>query len=93
MKLRLFSIYDMLAGVYLTPFPARSDVDATRQISASFDNPQMRDTPVFRNPDHFALYEVGSFDDETGFVASQTPIIVSSVAALMPPRDGAQFSS
>ena len=82
MMLRLFSIYDRKMCVYLTPFPARGEVDATRQISASFSNPQMRETPVVSHPEDFDLVHVGLFDDESGEIERVKPALVTNLAPL-----------
>lgn len=69
MKMGLFSIHDAVAGVFMSPFVARSRVDAVRQILASKDSPEVKATPVGSKPYDFSLYEIASFDDESGVVA------------------------
>lgn len=73
MRVQLYSIFDRKARVYLAPFVSRSETDAIRQISASFRDPQMRDTPVGQHPEDFSLTRVGAFDDETGQIEALTP--------------------
>lgn len=85
MRMLMFSIFDCRAMVYLVPFPARSDVDATRQIAASFDNPQMRETPIMKHPQDFRLMRLGAFDDETGAISPENPVLIAEIAALAPP--------
>lgn len=70
MILQLFSIYDSKMHCYLSPFPSRAKVEAVRQIKASFESPQMRETPIFQNPEDFELHHIGEFDDETGLLVS-----------------------
>lgn len=82
MMLRLYSIFDRKMAVYLTPFPARGDVDATRQISTSFGSSQMRETPVFTHPADFDLVHVGMFDDESGNIERVSPTIITNLAPL-----------
>ena len=84
MRMILFSIYDKRAKVFLVPFPARSEIDAQRQIRASFDSPQMRDTPIAKHPDDFALMVLGTFDDESGVLTCQNPERVSEITSLIP---------
>lgn len=74
--LRMFSVFDRKMKIFLTPFPARSEVDACRQIKSSFDNPDIRSTPVGQHPDDFDLVEVGSFDDESGEIISDRSVTV-----------------
>lgn len=80
MKLRLFSIFDRKMNVFLTPFPARGEVDACRQISASFSDASMKQTPVGQNPQDFDLIEVGVFDDESGDITKVMPLVIGNVA-------------
>lgn len=94
MKFILFSILDGKAGVFLQPFVARSDVDAKRQLSAAFKDPQFMQTPAGAYPQDFALYELGQFDDEFGTIsASPKPTRVCELSALKPADSPAQFSS
>lgn len=84
MKVQLFSVYDRKASIYMAPFVARSTIDATRQIVASFKDPQMASTPVGQNPEDFELYHVGTFDDEAGIVSDSgfRPALVAPLLAL-----------
>ena len=82
MKLRLFSIKDRLMGVFLTPFPARADVEAIRQVQASFADPAMRQTPVVTSPQDYDLFYLGEFDDETGSLSSFTPVLLKNLRDL-----------
>lgn len=84
MKLKLFSIRDAKAGVFLAPFPARSSVEAERQVSASFDNPAMQDTPIFKHPADFQLFVVADFDDETGVILPADPLQIATIESLIP---------
>lgn len=73
MKVGLFSIHDSVAGVFLSPFVARAEVDAVRQIAASKADPNIVSTPVGTNPKDFILYELGSLDDESGQISTVFP--------------------
>lgn len=89
MKVQLFSVYDRKASIYMSPFVARSTIDATRQIAASFREPQMRETPVGQHPEDFDLFHVGSFDDETGDIVSfQKAALVAPILSLVPKAEG-----
>lgn len=84
MKFQLFSIFDLKSKVFLAPFVARTEVDARRQIASSMRDPQMRETPVGQHPEDFALYHLGDFDDEAGFVSGlNIPSLVATVSALI----------
>lgn len=85
MKMRLFSIRDRMMGVYLSPFPARADVEAVRQVTAAFSDPNMRQTPIVSSPRDYDLCELGEFDDETGLLRSlDNPKILKNLGDLAP---------
>jgi hypothetical protein len=72
MKWGVFSLYDVKARAYSTPFflqnvdmAKRSLVDAMTYESAS---------PLSRHPEDFMLYEMGEFDDVSGVFEMPTPI-------------------
>lgn len=90
MKVHLFSIFDTKSRIFLAPFVARSQVDATRQIAASFRDPNMRETPVGQHPEDFELFLVGFFDDETGDLAVSSKTFVANVGNL---RDDSRGST
>ena len=78
MKFNLYSIYDRKMGIYLSPFPGRGHVDATRSIVSGM--PQMKDTPVGQNPQDFDLTFIGCFNDDNGEISRCTPEVLGSVS-------------
>lgn len=66
MKLNLYSVHDVKLGVYITPFAARGDVDALRQISSAMKDPQLAGAAMVQTPSDFTLCHVATFDDESG---------------------------
>lgn len=82
MRMLMFSIFDVKAQIYLVPFPARSEIDAQRQISSSFENPQMKETPIAKHPGDFRLMLLGSYDDETGLMTCESPRFVAEIRDL-----------
>jgi len=70
MKIRLYSIHDRLLKAYLSPFAARADVEAVRQLRASMQDPQMAKSGLVTTPQDYDLYYVGTFDDETGLITA-----------------------
>nr|QJB20711.1 MAG: nonstructural protein [Microvirus sp.]DAM31247.1 MAG TPA: DNA binding protein [Microviridae sp.] len=84
MKFNLYSIRDSKAGLHLAPWPARSDADAQRSITASMSDPLIRETPIFQNPGDFSLCVLGVFDDETGSIEPFPPRQIAPILALIP---------
>lgn len=85
MKLRLYSMFDRKMGVYLTPFPARGDVDAVRNVKTSSLHPDMKNTPVGEHPADFDLVYIGDFDDESGDISRVPPLTIGNVAQICAP--------
>lgn len=88
MRIRLYSVKDRLLGVYLSPFPARADLEARRQIMNSMRDPAMANQPLVTNPADYELYYLATLDDETGSVfpeahaAGPVPTLLCNCAAL-----------
>jgi hypothetical protein len=78
-KLNLYSIYDRKMNVYLAPFPARGDVDATRNVSASMGDASMKQTPVGLHPEDFDLCKIGTFDDDSGEIERCHPLVLGNI--------------
>lgn len=85
MKLKLYSMFDRKMNVYLTPFPARGDVDALRNVKTSSLHPEMKNTPVGEHPEDFDLVCIGEFDDESGSISSVLPMFIGNVAQICAP--------
>lgn len=67
--MKLFSVYDAKAEQYSVPFSERTHESARRSFVVAVRD---KETPVGRFPADYALFVVGSFDEETGVV---TPAI------------------
>lgn len=89
MRLRFYSVFDRLMGIYIAPFVARADVEACRQLKASLEDPQMAKSAIVQSPRDYTLYYVGTFNDETGEVSVEeqasgpAPALVVSVERLL----------
>lgn len=88
MRIRLYSIKDRLLNVYLSPFAARADIEAIRQIRASLDNPQLATTGLVQSPSDYDLCYLATMEDETGEVfpeqhsSGPAPAVVMNVATI-----------
>ena len=61
--LSTFSIYDAKSGLFSTPQYCVNQAVAIRQFVEICSNPE---TLLFKNPEDFFLYFLGTFDEETG---------------------------
>lgn len=93
MKFKMFSVFDLAAGVFLQPFLARSDADAKRNITAGFDDPQFLQSPAGRYPSEFKLFSLATFDDDTGILEAYTPSFVATLSDLRPLPPSSTVSS
>lgn len=69
MKHKAFSAHDSKIGVYHPPFFMQHTGQALRAWDELCNDPK---TQFNRHPSDFQLYEVGTFDDETGRLDAHT---------------------
>lgn len=79
MHIKAYSIHDVCADAYGTPFFAMSDPVAARSFLALSDDPQ---STLYQAPSDYTLYRIGYFDDSTGTIMSEpTPVFVVRASA------------
>lgn len=78
MKRFYFVVLDSAAATYATPFLAVSVGAATRTFG---DEVRRKDSLLNAHPEHFSLYRVGTWDDDTG-VISPEPVPVFLLKAV-----------
>ncbi len=66
----VYSIYDQAAGVFCAPTIDISDASAVRGFQQALAN---SGSIMNFKPDDFDLYQVGTFDVETGYLDSLVP--------------------
>lgn len=80
MKFKVFSIYDAKAKAFQTPFYM---VELGQALRAFEDLCKDTDTLVYRHPEDFQLYEIGSYDDSNAKHESYIPLELVSTATEM----------
>jgi hypothetical protein len=70
-KLKLYAVHDTKAGTYMMPFPMLTDQLALRSFQQGCLDPQ---TPMAQYPLDHSIFRIGTYDDETGILESETPI-------------------
>lgn len=80
MKLHAYCVYDRKALVYNAPFFAVSDGSAARSFS---DLANDKSTTVGRHPNDYVLFRVGSFDDASGQLLSDTAVHIADANAFV----------
>ena len=91
MILKVYSVFDSKSGAFMQPFFARADGEAIRMVQNSmYDANSM----LTRNPEDFALWHLGSFNDSDGALvpsARHMTDVSSLRVANVAPVDGADF--
>lgn len=72
MILKVFSVYDTKTKSYSNPFYSPTPDSAIRAFVDITNNPK---SDVNRHPSDYILHQIGEFDDSTGLLTPQTPVI------------------
>ena len=75
MKTKVYSIYDRTAQVFNTPFFQHNDGMAIRAFQ---DNVNSQDSVINKHPEQFSLHCLGEYDDQTGTITTQEPVLLTS---------------
>ena len=77
MLVKMFSVYDSKAQVYTPPFYFKAVGEAVRAFQDSVNTPGHQ---FNKWPGDFTLFQIGAYDDETGFVTQDQAHINLGVA-------------
>ena len=66
----MFTVQDTCSGIHDRPWIARSEAEAIRAFG---DIAVSADHPIGQHPEHYHLYRIASFDDNTGKVEACVP--------------------
>ena len=80
MLLLMYSVHDSVSGVYDRPFVARAEGDAVRSFG---DIANDKEHPIGKHPEHFSLFHVGTWNDNSGKVDPTPPTHVVSAIDLV----------
>ncbi len=69
----VFTVHDSCSGVYDRPFIGRSEGDAIRSFG---DIAMDAEHPIGKHPEHFSLFRLGTYDDNSGKLEPCAPIHV-----------------
>lgn len=80
--MKMFTVYDKEAKIYTPPFNAPTETHAMRTFRMQVNH---KDTSNMLNfaPEHFTLYKVGEFNDQTGEINTHTPMIICEAIAVI----------
>jgi len=93
-KLKVFTVYDSAVGAYMQPFFMQSAGQAIRAMS---DTLQSTEHQFSKHPADFTLFEIGTYDEETGKLFSLPAYInlgtcLELQARISPPSPAAPLS-
>jgi len=74
MVLKAFAILDLKTSTFARPFFMHNTGEAVRAIGDSCD--KGTESLLAKHPQDFVLYEIGSYDDATGLMQSNTKVTV-----------------
>lgn len=81
MVVKMYSAFDRNIGVWSFPFPALNRADAIRKVEVGASR---SDSPWFRWPQHFDLFEIGEFHDVEGdYVIEKSPEFVCKMTDVL----------
>jgi len=67
MIVKMFTVYDSKAELYLPPFYNQTTGQAVRAFG---DTCNQKDHPFNKHPEDYTLFELGTFDDNTAIIVS-----------------------
>jgi hypothetical protein len=78
----VFAVYDSASAVYDRPWVARSEGEAVRSFG---DIACDADHPIGKHPEHYKLYRLGTYDDNTGLLdpGDKGPVHVANAHELV----------
>lgn len=77
MKLLLVAVHDRAVDAYNRPFAVNTTGQAIRSFGDEVNNPQ---SPMNAHADDYALFELGTFDEQTGRITGHDIPIQLSLA-------------
>lgn len=81
MKHSVFAVRDTCMESFMVPMFFRNHGSAIRALTDAV-NKADGDNQFYQHPEHFQLYHLGEFDDETGLFSSFPPVFVCDCQSL-----------
>lgn len=65
MNLQMYSMHDAATGIFHKPIYQTTEKEALRTFSTTVNQPG---SPMFNFPEHYDMYYLGEYDDNTGLM-------------------------
>lgn len=82
MKHGVYAVRDTCVGAFLLPMVFQNNAGAVRALGDAVNRPE-KDNQFYQHPEHYQLYRVGDYDDETGMLESAVPEFVVDCQSLV----------
>lgn len=81
-KLKMFAVWDNAVGAYMQPYAVETRGLALRSFMDAAGG--SGDSPIQKHPEDFSLFELGTYDQETGRFENLTaPLNLGSASSLV----------
>jgi len=70
MIMQIFSIFDKKTAIYSKPFYCLTMAEAIRTFGDAVNEPE---SPFFKHPEDYDLWQIGRFEDITGIIDKMDP--------------------
>jgi len=77
-----FAVRDTCVGAYNLPMFFQNSAAAVRALGDAV-NRAKEDNAYYQHPEHYQLYHIGSFDDDSGIFSTLVPIFVVDCQSLV----------
>lgn len=79
---KAYAVRDTCAETFLMPMFFVNNASAVRALGDAVNRPK-DDNNFYQHPEHYQLYEIGSFDDNTGCFTPLVPVFVVDCQSLV----------
>ena len=76
----IYAIHDSAIKAYLNPLMVRAEGEAVRAFQQAVND---QTTQIAQHPEHFMLFELGTFDERRGEYKTHEPVFVIDALALV----------
>ncbi len=83
---RCYTIYDVKAEAYLLPFFQTKDGLAIRVVEEAVNDGKHQ---FCKYPEDYSLWRIGSYDEQSGTLVKDTPVMIIKCMELIRSNDGA----
>lgn len=79
----VFAVRDVCVNTFLLPMYFQNSAAAVRALGDAVNGPPGKDNLFASHPEHFQLYQIGKFDDESGQLLSEIPEFIVDCQSLV----------